>query len=60
MSCNERGLQCSVAAINEDEEEISKKLDIFKKKINKKVFVISALKHIGLKTIKEKLFSHVH
>ena len=42
------------------EEEISKKLDIFKKKINKKVFIISALKQIGLKTIKENLFSHAH
>ncbi len=41
-------------------EEISKKLDIFKKKINKKVLLISALKHTGLKDIKENLFSHEH
>ena len=41
-------------------EEINKKLDIFKKKINKKVLLISALKHIGLKDIKENLFTHAH
>jgi len=43
-----------------NEEEINKKIDIFKKKIKKKIFTISALKHIGLKTIKENLFSHEH
>ena len=41
-------------------EEINKKLDIFKKKINKKVLLISALKHVGLKDIKENLFTHAH
>ena len=41
-------------------EEINKKLDIFIKKINKKVLLISALKHIGLKDIKENLFTHEH
>ena len=41
-------------------EEINKKLDIFKKKINKKVLLISALKHAGLKDIKENLFTHAH
>jgi len=41
-------------------EEINKKLDIFKKKINKKVLLISALKHIGLKNIKENLFTYAH
>ena len=41
-------------------EEINKKLDIFRKKINKKVLLISALKHIGLKDIKENLFTHAH
>ena len=39
-------------------EEVNKKLDTFKKKINKKVILISALKHIGLKDIKEDLFTH--
>ena len=41
-------------------EEINKKLDAFRKKINKKVLLISALKRIGLKDIKENLFAHVH
>ncbi len=43
-----------------DEKEINKKLDVFKKKIKKKVFTISALKHIGLKIIKENIFSHAN
>ena len=42
------------------EEEANKKLNVFKRKINKKVFTISALKHIGLKNIKEILFTHEH
>ena len=43
-----------------NEEEIEKKLKIFKKKINKKIFKISALRHAGLKTIKESLFNNVY
>ena len=43
-----------------DEKEINKKLNVFKKKIKKKVFTISALKHIGLKIIKENIFSHAN
>ena len=43
-----------------NEEEINKKIDIFKKKIKKKIFIISALKHIGLKTIKKNLLNNVH
>ena len=43
-----------------DEQEIKKKMEIFKKKIKKKIFTISALKHIGLKTIKKNLFTYVH
>jgi len=43
-----------------DENKIKNKLNIFKKKIKKKIFIISALKHIGLKNIKENLFTHVH
>jgi len=39
-------------------KEIDEKLNIFRKKINKKVLLISALKYIGLKDIKENLFSH--
>ena len=42
------------------EEEINKKIDIFKKKIKKEIFTISALKNIGLKTIKKNLFNYVH
>ena len=41
-------------------EEMNNKLDFFKKKINKKVFLISALKHIGLKEIKEDLFTNAN
>ena len=41
-------------------EEINKKIDIFNKKIKKKIYTISALRHKGLKTIKEILVSYVH
>ena len=41
-------------------EEINKKMDIFSKKVKKKIYTISALKHKGLKTIKEILVSYVH
>ena len=41
-------------------EEINKKIDIFNKKIKKKIYTISALKHKGLNTIKEILVSYVH
>ncbi len=41
-------------------EEINKKIDIFNKKIKKKIYTISALKNKGLKTIKEILVSYVH
>ena len=43
-----------------DKEEINEKIDVFKKKIKKKIFIISALKHTGLKIITKNLFSHVH
>ena len=42
------------------DEEINKKTDIFRKKIKKKIYTISALKHKGLKTIKKILVSYVH
>ena len=42
------------------EKEINKKLNVFKKKIKKKVFTISALKHMGLKIIMENLFSYAN
>ena len=41
-------------------EEINKKIDIFNKKVKKKIYTISALKHKGLKTIKEILVSYVY
>lgn len=41
-------------------EEINKKIDIFSKKIKKKVYPISALKHKGLTTIKKILIRYVH
>ena len=42
------------------DEEINKKTDIFRKKIKKKIYTISALKHKGLKNIKRILVSYVH
>ena len=41
-------------------EEINKKIDIFSKKIKKKIYTISALKHIGLTVIKKNLINYVH
>ena len=42
------------------DEEINKKIDIFSKKIRKKIYTISALKHKGLTTIKKVLVSYVY
>ena len=42
------------------DEEIKKKIDFFSKKIKKKIYTISALKHKGLTTIKRVLVSYVH
>jgi GTP-binding protein len=42
------------------EEEINKKTDIFSKKIKKKIYKISALKHKGLKIIKKILINYAH
>ena len=41
-------------------EDVAKKVDFFKKKIKKKILIISALKHIGLKNVKKNLLNHVH
>tara|TARA_B100001123_G_scaffold428366_1_gene545171 strand:+ start:1303 stop:2286 length:984 start_codon:yes stop_codon:yes gene_type:complete len=41
-------------------EEIDKKINIFNKKIKKKIYAISALKHKGLTTIKKILVNYVH
>ncbi len=40
--------------------EIKKKIEIFKKKINKKTFLISALKRKGIDVIKKIMVGHVH
>jgi len=38
-----------------NEKEIDKKIETFRSKINKKIFTISALKHLGLKNFKKNL-----
>ena len=43
-----------------NDEDISKRIDIFNKKIKKKIYTISALKRQGLETIKKILVSYVH
>ena len=43
-----------------EEAKIDEKVNIFKKKINKKIYVISALKKRGLTNIKKILINHVH
>ena len=42
------------------DEEVNKKIDTFRKKIKKKIYTISALKHKGLKTIKRMLVNYVY
>ena len=41
-------------------KKLKKKIENFSKKIRKKNYKISALKHEGLKTIKKILVSYVH
>ena len=41
-------------------EEVNKKIDTFSKKINKKIYAISALQHKGLTTIKKILVQYAH
>ena len=43
-----------------EEAETNEKINIFKKKINKKIYTISALKKKGLVNIKKVLINHVH
>ena len=43
-----------------EETKINEKKNIFKKKLNKKIYVISALKKKGLINIKKILINHVH
>ena len=42
------------------EEKINNKINIFKKKLKKNIYIISALKNRGLKTIKKVLIANVH
>ena len=42
------------------EDEVEKKINLFNKKIKKKVYAISALKHQGLKPIKKVLITHAN
>ena len=42
------------------DQEINNKINIFAKKIKKKIYPISALKHKGLTTIKRELIKYVH
>ena len=42
-----------------DEKEINEKINVLRKGIKKKIFMISALKHLGLKDMKKNLFSYV-
>ena len=46
--------------INSTIKQINKKIDIFNKKIKKKIYTISAIKHKGLTAIKKVLVSYVH
>ena len=41
-----------------NDKEIKDKINFFSKKIKKKIFLISALKHIGLQSIKKKLINY--
>ena len=42
------------------DEEINKKIDIFSKKIRKKIYKISALNHKGINDVKKALVRYVH
>ena len=42
------------------DDEINEKIDIFSKKIKKKIYKISALKHKGITDIKKALLRYVH
>ena len=43
-----------------DEDEINEKIDFFSKKIKRKIYKISALKHLGIINIKKVLIRYVH
>ena len=43
-----------------NDEEINNKIDIFNKKIKKKIYKISALNHKNLNSVRKVLTSYVH
>tara|TARA_B100000029_G_scaffold513536_1_gene613431 strand:+ start:821 stop:1810 length:990 start_codon:yes stop_codon:yes gene_type:complete len=43
-----------------DQEEVNKKINFFKRKTGKKIFAISALKRMNLKILIQNLFSHAY
>ena len=43
-----------------NEDEINSKIEIFRKKVRKKIYTISALKHKGLNTIRKILINYVY
>ena len=42
------------------DDEMNEKVDIFSKKIKKKIYKISALKHKGIIDVKRELVKYVH
>ena len=42
------------------DDEMNEKVDIFSKKIKKKIYKISALKHKGITDVKKALVRYVH
>ena len=46
--------------MTQNKEEINEKITIFSKKIKKKIYKISALKHQGIIDIKKELVKYVH
>ena len=42
------------------DDEINEKVDIFSKKVKKKIYKISALKHKGIMDVKKALVRYVH
>ena len=43
-----------------DEQTINKKIKLFKNRVKKRIFTISALKQKGIKTIKKSLLNYVY
>ena len=43
-----------------NDDKINEKIDTFSKKIKKKIYKISALKHIGIKDVKKAMVRYVN